>query len=445
MTKQLNTGTIDIQNSKNNLEYSSLSLEKGLTSEKKNCEDGEEANWRNLVTPNKSLFEADNDVSFRSGTSGRKNLMQNNLSDLNHKIQAKAYENEQKFKNSLEDFKVSKSDANDNSLLTPQNLAYGDDKENSILNHPNVLRSNQSKSSKQNRVHTEEDNDLTKSQMMAKSNNNMNSSSNMNISFLNSLGKGDNFALKINEYLKDNPNAVLSDCSDSENHKDMEALLKTVNQSNGNNGRDDTKNDLESSLNAKELSNADESLFKSVIISSSKKQKREIFRELMKEKDNPAMRARAKLLVSSYMSNDQSPNRNISGNYEDDLKLSQTKMEDIVEENEEKENDVFNDFINKNNDPLNISKTSEREEIPVRQFSDSYKGQENPDNMYQEPLGESFNREKNLSEYEQEFSPKFTPEICKEDHEENKMLQNYMHSKKTTNSRGRDAEMDNLT
>jgi len=46
--------------------------------------------------------------------------------------------------------------------------------------------------------------------------------------------------------------------------------------------------------------------------------------------------------MSSYISNDEP-----SKNEDDDLKLSQTKMDAIREENEEQENELFNNFINK--------------------------------------------------------------------------------------------------
>lgn len=63
-----------------------------------------------------------------------------------------------KAENSLEDLKVSSSDVNANSLLRPNNLEYDtDDKENSILNHPNVIKKVDSRASKGDRGHIEED------------------------------------------------------------------------------------------------------------------------------------------------------------------------------------------------------------------------------------------------------------------------------------------------
>jgi len=175
-----------------------------------------------------------------------------------------------KFENSIENLKVSSSDINDNSLLRPQNLEYGDDKENSILNHPNVVRSTHSKTSKQNQNSTD-DMELSKSQNKSgSSNNNLQSSNNMHISFLGSISKEDDFASKINQYLQVKDNPTSSEFSDSKNHKDLEAMLRTEIQSDPSKDKEGNKDELENSLMPQDLLNVDDSMFKSIIRSSSK-------------------------------------------------------------------------------------------------------------------------------------------------------------------------------
>lgn len=267
---------------------------------------------------------------------------------LDHsKFASKGFGNRQE--NSLEDFKVSSSDVNGNSLLRPNNLDYDtDDKENSILNHPNVVRSINSKKSKHDQTSTEEDMELSKSQNKLKYSNNLHISN-----FLGSISKmDDGFAEKINQYMQcNNQNLGSSAFNDSKNHRDLEMMLKTYNQSNMNIIKDGpTKDDeLENSMNAQELLDADESFFKSVLKSSSRKQKRRMIRELLQHKNNHALRAKTKLLMSSYISDEGSPYPNDSKQKEiDDLRFSQTKMDEIVEEvNEEQDNEIFDNFINK--------------------------------------------------------------------------------------------------
>lgn len=115
------------------------------------------------------------------------------------KLVSKGYTNEHKDENSLEDLKVSSSDVNGNSLLRPNNLDYdSDNKENSILNHPNVMRSIQSQASKQSRKTHDDDIESLKGQSKIKSSNFMQISQ-----FLGSISKmDDGFAEKINQYMQ---------------------------------------------------------------------------------------------------------------------------------------------------------------------------------------------------------------------------------------------------
>lgn len=160
--------------------------------------------------------------------------------------------------------------------------------------------------------------------------------------------------------MQSNANKSISSFNDSSsrNTGGIETLLKNSNQSSSQANKDKKsgKNELEESFNYKfetnsynDLLDADESFLKSKLQSSSRKEKRRLYKEFLKYKDNPAVRAKAKLLMSSLISDDDSPfqTRSRFTNDHDDLKLSQTKMDEIVEvENEDQENEAFNDFIN---------------------------------------------------------------------------------------------------
>lgn len=244
---------------------------------------------------------------------------------------------------------MSSSDVNGNSLLRPNNLDYdSDNKENSILNHPNVVRSIQSQASKQSRKTHEDDMESSKGQSKVKSSNFMQISQ-----FLGSISKmDDGFAEKINQYMQcNNQNLGSSAFNDSKDNRDLEMMLKTQNQSNMNAIRNDTskENTLENSMSCQELIDADESFIKSLAQSSSRKQKRKMIKELLKHKGNNALRAKTKLLMSSYLSDEGSPFQNESRNREeDDLKFSQTKMDEIKEDvNEDQENEIFEKFMDK--------------------------------------------------------------------------------------------------
>ena len=224
-------------------------------------------------------------------------------------------------------------------MLKFRNLEYDvDEQENSIFNHPNVVRTMNSRKSDHNM-----DNDVSKCQSK-------NRSGDMQISqFLGSMSKmDDNFAEKINQYMQSNIHgSIISSFNDSStNNKDIEALMKNNSQSSKNK-QSNNKTDIDESFH--ELLDGDESLFKSKFQSSSRKEKRRMIRELLKHKENPALRAKTRLLMSSYLLDEDSPSHGRSKitKEEDDLKLSQTKMDEIAEvENEEQDNEAFNDFIN---------------------------------------------------------------------------------------------------
>lgn len=268
---------------------------------------------------------------------------------------------------SLEDFKVSSSDVNENSLLKPNNLNYEiDDKENSILNHPNVMRSIQSNNSKNEKT-TGDEMELSKSK--SKSSNNLQISN-----FLGSISKmDDDFKTKIAKYLQVNQNSASSNFNDSKNHRDLESMLKTHNQSHIHKLKENAPS---SPLHS--LLDAEESFLKSMLKSSSKRQKRTMIRELLKHKNNPALKAKAKLLLSSYYSEE-------SDGREDDLRFSQTKMDEIMEvDGEEGEIDRMDSKIGGN------WKSS-------RNGGDRYLDRGNK--MY------TFQRD------EEDVSPRFTPEM----------------------------------
>lgn len=90
-----------------------------------------------------------------------------------------------------------------------------------------------------------------------------------------------------------------------------------------------------------------------------------MIREFLKKKDNPAIRAKTKLLLSSYFSDDGSQDHNDSKiKEEDDLKFSQTKMDEIIElENEDQENDNYNNFMGDHS--MNQSQNQIREDYAM--------------------------------------------------------------------------------
>ena len=211
--------------------------------------------------------------------------MLNNQSDwkqelLKSKHLVKNINNWIKDENSLEDLKVSSSDINWNSLLRPNNLEYDiDDKENSILNHPNVIKSGNLHTSKDERVNTEEDDNLSKCQSKIKSA--------FQISqFLGSISKiDDGFTEKINQYMQKN-NAINAspNFNDSKNYRELEMMLKTYNQSHLNKINDNRKeNELDNSISGQDLLDADESFLKSKLQSSKRKDKRRMIREMLKK------------------------------------------------------------------------------------------------------------------------------------------------------------------
>ncbi|CAI2363554.1 unnamed protein product [Moneuplotes crassus] len=424
--RQLDTATINAPQSRQNFESSSFNFENGLlsTEKKKGTYDEDQgANWRNLLTPNKSLF-GEKEENSCINTSEKKSIAQNNLSDMKVKMESKTYQIENRYENSIEDLKVSNSDANDNSLLKPQNLDYGDDKENSILNHPNVLRSHQSKSSKQDQNCTDDvDMELSKSQNKSGgSNNNLLTSKGYQISFLGSISKMDDFSA-INKLMNKKETSPSSKYSDSKNQKDLESMLRTAINHNQVNDKEEAKDEL--GIMNQDIINADESLFRSIIKSSNKKQKRKIYRELAKKKDQPGIAAKAKLLMSSYMSAEESPKP-----FEDDLRLSQTKMDQIIEENEDQENDAFHDFINKEDDH---SQNESQDQIPVRHHPSQTSEKDRHENVYLEQFEVSRNIREEQNELEN--SPQFTPEIYKQDQNDNEVLQNLMKSKENTGTK----------
>ena len=152
-----------------------------------------------LLLINKSLFSGDNELVEDSH---QKLYMYHNESEnredlLKSKHLSKNMNNWIRDENSLEDLKVSSSDVNSNSLLKPNNLEYDiDDKENSILNHQNIARSNRSHISKDEHINTEDDENLSKWQSKIRSV--------FQISqFLGSISKlDDGFTEKINQYMQ---------------------------------------------------------------------------------------------------------------------------------------------------------------------------------------------------------------------------------------------------
>jgi hypothetical protein len=67
-----------------------------------------------------------------------------------------------------------------------------------------------------------------------------------------------------------------------------------------------------------------------------------MIRELLKHKNNPTLKAKAKLLMSSYISDESDGG---TKREEDDLKFSQTKMDEIVEVDGEQENEIFDKLM----------------------------------------------------------------------------------------------------
>jgi hypothetical protein len=379
-----------------------------MTSERRNdqSDENQETDWRNLLTPfKKSLFTPEHESSSRHQTSNKKQH-----SDMgNSKFVIRTEDNNKKFENSLEDLKVSSSDANANSLMRNCVDYSLDDKENSILNHPNVVRSRGS----------DKPNSTSDELMeLSKSHNNLQISN-----FLGSMPKLDEgFAEKINILLQGNgQSSVSSHLNASKNHKDLEMMLRTQNQSNMHNINDDSGSSKDiynlsnhnntNSFKAQELLDGDESFLKSVLQSSSRKQKRNMIRDLMSQKGNAALRAKTKLLMSSYLSDDGSPGRNSSKNNEDDLKFSQTKMDQIVEENEDQENEFFDNFINDHNNQ--DYKGNKRNSRDGKNGIERYMTDENTNKGYNDTSNESNQRkpQRDNESSDEEISPQFTPEI----------------------------------
>ena len=237
---------------------------------------------------------------------------------------------------------------------------------------------------------------------------------------------------------RNNENEGSPNFNDSKNYREIEMMLKTWNQSHLNQIKKNNKdNDLESSMKGHELLDEEESFLKSKLQSSKRKDKRRMIREALKKKENQAIRAKTKLLLSSYFSDEGSPCLNDSKwKDEDDLKFSQTKMDEIIEvENEDQDNDLFDNFINQNYQ--RNKESSQRDlanSIHSKNVSDRYSVNSKLNNLIETP------NKDDIREYDHNPPPS-NIDICKEYENESHMIGRLMNNR-VNNERVSNDELD---
>lgn len=151
---------------------------------------------------------------------------------------------------------------------------------------------------------------------------------------------------------------------------------------------------------------------------------------MLKKNKDQLLTSKYKLLMSSYFSEEDSPYQNDSKiKEEDDLKFSQTKMDEIAEvENEDQDNNFFDDFINQNIQKKNKLK-GESAKNSGKNVIERYSSEAKAKILLETPSNED-----DANDY-QHGSPNFMNEIWKEFDNESNMLQRLMNTKESKNER----------